>query len=87
MTRQPGLTFEQHKQLGASLKRMNNDLADCLCECTGAFSLQSETVKKGQRVMAALRDLRIALDGELSSAFPDKDAKELGAVYILDADG
>lgn len=79
---QSGFSFEQHQLLGATLKRMDKDLADCLCACTGAFSLQSDPVKKGQKAMAALRDLRIALDTELASAFPDKDAKELGSVYI-----
>ncbi len=82
---QPGFTFEQHQELGAVLKKMNADLANCLCACTGAFSLQSEITKKGQKTMAALRDLRIALYGELTEAFSDKDSKELGALYFDDS--
>ncbi len=81
----PTLNLEQHQQLGATLKKMDADLADCLCTCTGAFSLQSDIVKKGQKTMAALRDLRIALYAELSEAYPEKEEKDLGAVYFDDA--
>ncbi len=82
-----GLTFEEHQQLGAMLRKMNGDLADCLCACNGAFSLQSDIVKKGQKTMGALRDLRMALYGKLTDTFPDRDESELGSLYFDDTDG
>ena len=51
------------------------------------FPLQSDIVKKGQKTMGALRDLRMALYGKLTDTFPDRDESELGSLYFDDTDG
>ena len=67
----PRFTIEQHRQYGAMLKRMQQDLLDLEVELSSAFPHDIPATKTAAKVSKAIQDLRCEMENELFKLDPD----------------
>ena len=62
--RKAGLTIAEHEARGARLLLRYEEAVDDVCELSHVYPVTGKIVRRAQRVVDALRELRSELDGE-----------------------
>lgn len=81
MAKRPGLTWEEHVELGKKLKVIDSELGEVEKTLPNRFGLTSKVGKQAKSARQKLRDLRCELDRLICAAFPEKENKEILNIY------